>query len=61
MSVSPPSRSIILSNMKKKLYKLRQDEASIASVQVCVSVIHCCVPTCAHSRAPGDVPPVHPW
>ncbi|XP_023677609.2 serine/threonine-protein kinase SMG1 isoform X1 [Paramormyrops kingsleyae] len=33
MSVSPPPRSIILSNMKKKLYKLRQDEASIASVQ----------------------------
>ncbi|KAG9334965.1 hypothetical protein JZ751_006188 [Albula glossodonta] len=33
MSVSPPPRSIILSNMKKKLYKLSQDEASIASVQ----------------------------
>ncbi|XP_069036868.1 serine/threonine-protein kinase SMG1 isoform X1 [Lepisosteus oculatus] len=33
MSVSPPPRSVILSNMKKKLYKLSQDEASIASVQ----------------------------
>lgn len=34
MSVSPPPRSIILSNMKKKLYKLSQDDAAIASVQV---------------------------
>lgn len=34
MTVSPPPRSIILSNMKKKLYKLSQDEAAIASVQV---------------------------
>lgn len=34
MTVSPPPRSIILSNMKKKLYKLSQDEASIGSVQV---------------------------
>uniref|UniRef100_A0A8B9KFC0 non-specific serine/threonine protein kinase n=1 Tax=Astyanax mexicanus TaxID=7994 RepID=A0A8B9KFC0_ASTMX len=33
MTVSPPPRSIILSNMKKKLYKLSQDEAAIASVQ----------------------------
>ncbi|XP_018612751.2 serine/threonine-protein kinase SMG1 isoform X2 [Scleropages formosus] len=33
MTVSPPPRSIILSNMKKKLYKLSQDEATIASVQ----------------------------
>ncbi|KAF4093226.1 hypothetical protein AMELA_G00029800 [Ameiurus melas] len=33
MSVSPPPRSIILSNMKKKLYKLSQDDAAIASVQ----------------------------
>uniref|UniRef100_A0A8C2H7E9 non-specific serine/threonine protein kinase n=1 Tax=Cyprinus carpio TaxID=7962 RepID=A0A8C2H7E9_CYPCA len=33
MTVSPPPRSIILSNMKKKLYKLSQDEASIGSVQ----------------------------
>ncbi|XP_036378986.1 serine/threonine-protein kinase SMG1 [Megalops cyprinoides] len=33
MSVSPPPRSVILSNMKKKLYKLSQDEASIASLQ----------------------------
>ena len=39
MTVSPPPRSIILSNMKKKLYKLSQDEAAIASVQVsCVRV-----------------------
>lgn len=34
MTVSPPPRSIILSNMKKKLYKLSQDDAAIASVQV---------------------------
>ncbi|XP_016323516.1 serine/threonine-protein kinase SMG1-like, partial [Sinocyclocheilus anshuiensis] len=33
MTVSPPPCSIILSNMKKKLYKLSQDEASIGSVQ----------------------------
>ncbi|XP_047656550.1 serine/threonine-protein kinase SMG1 isoform X1 [Tachysurus fulvidraco] len=33
MTVSPPPRSIILSNMKKKLYKLSQDDAAIASVQ----------------------------
>ncbi|XP_062840999.1 serine/threonine-protein kinase SMG1 isoform X2 [Trichomycterus rosablanca] len=33
MSVSPPPRSIILSNMKKKLYKLSQDDAAIGSVQ----------------------------
>ncbi|XP_066497814.1 serine/threonine-protein kinase SMG1 isoform X2 [Hoplias malabaricus] len=33
LTVSPPPRAIILSNMKKKLYKLSQDEAAIASVQ----------------------------
>ncbi|KAM6957377.1 serine/threonine-protein kinase SMG1 [Aplochiton taeniatus] len=33
VSVSPPPRAIILSNMKKKLYKLSQDEAAIAAVQ----------------------------
>ncbi|XP_035389717.1 serine/threonine-protein kinase SMG1 [Electrophorus electricus] len=33
MTVSPPPRSVILSNMKKKLYKLSQDEAAIAGVQ----------------------------
>ncbi|MBN3303880.1 SMG1 kinase, partial [Amia calva] len=33
MTVSPPPRSVILGNMKKKLYKLSQDEATIASVQ----------------------------
>eukprot|EP00063_Salmo_salar_P075109 XP_014049944.1 PREDICTED: serine/threonine-protein kinase SMG1-like isoform X2 [Salmo salar] len=33
MSVSPPPRSIILSSMKKKIYKLSQDEAAIAAVQ----------------------------
>ncbi|XP_028978964.2 serine/threonine-protein kinase SMG1 isoform X1 [Esox lucius] len=33
MSVTPPPRSIILSSMKKKLYKLSQDEAAIAAVQ----------------------------
>ncbi|CAL8342926.1 unnamed protein product [Merluccius merluccius] len=33
LSVTPPPRSIILGNMKKKLYKLSQDEAAIATVQ----------------------------
>ncbi|XP_076852273.1 serine/threonine-protein kinase SMG1 [Brachyhypopomus gauderio] len=33
MTLTPPPRSIILSNMKKKLYKLSQDEAAIAGVQ----------------------------
>ncbi|XP_045069168.1 serine/threonine-protein kinase SMG1 [Coregonus clupeaformis] len=33
MSVSPPPRSIILSSMKKKLYKLSQDEAAITALQ----------------------------
>uniref|UniRef100_A0A667Z9R8 non-specific serine/threonine protein kinase n=1 Tax=Myripristis murdjan TaxID=586833 RepID=A0A667Z9R8_9TELE len=33
LSVSLPPRSIILSNMKKKLYKLSQDEAAIAAIQ----------------------------
>ncbi|XP_030645489.1 serine/threonine-protein kinase SMG1 isoform X2 [Chanos chanos] len=33
MTVSPPPRSMILSNMKKKLFKLSQDEAAIAAVQ----------------------------
>ena len=34
LSVSIPPRSVILSNMKKKLYKLSQDEGAIVSVQV---------------------------
>lgn len=34
LSVSIPPRSIILSNMKKKLYKLSQDEGAIVAVQV---------------------------
>ncbi|XP_030237319.1 serine/threonine-protein kinase SMG1 isoform X2 [Gadus morhua] len=33
LSVNPPPRSVILGNMKKKLYKLSQDEAAIAAVQ----------------------------
>ncbi|XP_058508783.1 serine/threonine-protein kinase SMG1 [Solea solea] len=33
VSVSIPPRSIILSNMKKKLYKLSQDEGAIVSIQ----------------------------
>uniref|UniRef100_A0AAQ6IR98 non-specific serine/threonine protein kinase n=1 Tax=Anabas testudineus TaxID=64144 RepID=A0AAQ6IR98_ANATE len=33
LSVSIPPRSVILSNMKKKLYKLSQDEAAIIAVQ----------------------------
>lgn len=33
LSVSIPPRSIILSNMKKKLYKLSQDEGAIVTIQ----------------------------
>ncbi|XP_029946461.1 serine/threonine-protein kinase SMG1 isoform X1 [Salarias fasciatus] len=33
LSVSVPPRSVILSNMKKKLYKLSQDEGAIVAVQ----------------------------
>ncbi|XP_033501746.1 serine/threonine-protein kinase SMG1 [Epinephelus lanceolatus] len=33
LSVSIPPRSVILSNMKKKLYKLSQDEGSIVAIQ----------------------------
>ncbi|XP_076000329.1 serine/threonine-protein kinase SMG1 isoform X2 [Genypterus blacodes] len=33
LSVSIPPRSVILSNMKKKLYKLSQDEAGIVAIQ----------------------------
>ncbi|XP_039860974.1 serine/threonine-protein kinase SMG1 isoform X6 [Simochromis diagramma] len=33
LSVSIPPRSVILSNMKKKLYKLSQDEAAIVAIQ----------------------------
>lgn len=36
LSVSIPPRSIILSNMKKKLYKLSQDEGAIVAVQVSI-------------------------
>ena len=34
LSVSIPPRSVILSNMKKKLYKLSQDEGAIIAIQV---------------------------
>lgn len=37
LSVSIPPRSVILSNMKKKLYKLSQDEAAIVAIQVSLS------------------------
>ncbi|XP_068192330.1 serine/threonine-protein kinase SMG1 isoform X2 [Antennarius striatus] len=33
LSVSVPPRSVILSNMKKKLYKLSQDEGAIVTIQ----------------------------
>ncbi|XP_072224935.1 serine/threonine-protein kinase SMG1 isoform X3 [Leuresthes tenuis] len=33
LSVSVPPRSVILSNMKKKLYKLSQDEGAIVAIQ----------------------------
>lgn len=36
LSVSVPPRSVILSNMKKKLYKLSQDEGAIIGIQVSV-------------------------
>lgn len=34
LCVSIPPRSVILSNMKKKLYKLSQDEGAIVAIQV---------------------------
>lgn len=34
LGVGVAPRSVILSNMKKKLYKLSQDEGAIAAVQV---------------------------
>lgn len=34
LSVGIPPRSVILSNMKKKLYKLSQDEGAIVAIQV---------------------------
>jgi len=34
LSVSPPPRAVVLGNMKKKLFKLSQDEAAMATVQV---------------------------
>ena len=37
LSVSIPPRSVILSNMKKKLYKLSQDEGAIVAIQVGVT------------------------
>lgn len=37
LSVSIPPRSIILSNMKKKLYKLSQDEGAIVAIQVSIT------------------------
>lgn len=40
MSVTPPPRSAILANMKKKLHTLSQIEASIGTVQV-ASFIGC--------------------
>lgn len=36
LSVSIPPRSVILGNMKKKLYKLSQDEGAIVAVQVSI-------------------------
>lgn len=40
LSVSIPPRSVILSNMKKKLYKLSQDEAAIVAIQVSNHTTH---------------------
>lgn len=37
LSVSIPPRSVILSNMKKKLYKLSQDEGAIVAIQVSIT------------------------
>lgn len=43
LSVSIPPRTIILSNMKKKLYKLSQDEATIVAVQVSILTTSKCL------------------
>lgn len=40
ISLSIPPRSIILSNMKKKLYRLSQDEGAVVSIQVRRSSVH---------------------
>lgn len=37
LCVSIPPRSVILSNMKKKLYKLSQDEGAIVAIQVSIT------------------------
>lgn len=37
LSISIPPRSVILSNMKKKLFKLSQDEGAIVSIQVSIT------------------------
>ena len=37
LGVSVPPRSVILSNKKKKLYKLSQDEGAIIAIQVCLT------------------------
>lgn len=42
-SVSIPPRSVILSSMKKKLYKLSQDEGAIVAVQVTITLTHLCL------------------
>lgn len=34
LSVNIPPRAVILGNMKKKLYKLSQDEGAIVAIQV---------------------------
>lgn len=39
LGVSIPPRTIILSNMKKKLYKLSQDEGAIVAVQVSIQIL----------------------
>lgn len=42
LCVSVPPRSVILNNIKKKLYKLSQDEGAIVAVQVSITIhVHC--------------------
>lgn len=51
ISLSIPPRSIILSNMKKKLYRLSQDEGAVVSIQVRTSEFIISSSSC-HQRLP---------
>lgn len=53
LNVNIPPRTIILSNMKKKLYKLSQDEGTIVAVQVSILttlLLHKCLSNVLNQR-----------